>query len=831
MKTVKRLEDFFKPRHYDITLDINRLEKHYTGKITIQGFKVSDEKPIILHSHKLNITSVKLDNEVVPYKLQEDELTIEATLEAGEYMIFICFEGHISQSMLGMYLSKYIDNGQTKELVSTQFESHFARRVFPCIDEPAAKATFDLTLTTEPDVTVLGNMPIKSQTMTDERMTTEFQTTPKMSTYLLAWAYGHMQGKSARTKRGVDVSVYSTPAHSLEAVDHGLEVAVKTIDFFEQYYETDYPLPKCDLIALPDFSAGAMENWGLITFRESCLLAAEGTTQSAREYIATVIAHEIAHQWFGNLVTMKWWDNLWLNESFANVMMFIAIDKLYPEWNIWQSFLVSEVTSALERDQFADVQPIENAISHPDEINAAFDKGIVYAKGSRVLCMLESYIGTNAFRDGLKTYFSRHAYSNTTSSDLWQAFSDTSGHDIGDFMADWLSRPGYPVVTVKHEGESISLEQERFLIDHASSSDIWPVPVNISGSHDLLTTKSAELTNKQNSLIINPDAQGHFITRYETEQLPSLCQNLRAQTLDPVERGSIAEEYYLLAQAGYVSSNELIDVLESLADDPSDAVWAISERIINQLRHFAISDDERAVLSNWLVKQTQSQLERLGYTEKTTDSTNDRRVRATVLDLLVMADHAETIETLSEQYNTRPIDKHPSTLRRVICRSAILKSSSEVFDQLQVEHTKTHDPEIRSQLANAICYTTNRDQIQTLLAQLKDSQTIKPQDITRWYAYILNNKDAQQDTWDWMMANWDWIYQTFNHDLSLEKFVITSGIILTGEKWLSSYQQFFTVDKLPEFARSVKIGAQAIKARTDWIQRDHDVTMKSFKRA
>ena len=319
-----------------------------------------------------------------------------------------------------------------------QFESHYARQCFPCIDEPAAKATFDISITTDDpdDKIVLSNMPGK---LVDGVW--KFNTTPRMSTYLIAFVGGDLISKAGRTKNGVTVSTYATPAQPAESLDFALQTAIKSVEFYEDYFGVTYPLPKLDNVALPDFSAGAMENWGLITYRETAMLVTDGTAESSKESIATTIAHEISHQWFGNLVTMKWWNDLWLNESFASLMEYIAIDHIYPEFNIWDEYELGYVASALKRDSMPGVQSVQQEVETPDEIATLFDSAIVYAKGERLLKMLRACVGEDVFRHGLTNYFTNHQYTNTEADDLWQALSDVSSINVKQLMDPWLTRP------------------------------------------------------------------------------------------------------------------------------------------------------------------------------------------------------------------------------------------------------------------------------------------------------------------------------------------------------------------------------------------------------
>ena len=518
MQKVKKLIDNFVPENYNLSLTIDRQERSFDGTISIIGESTGSRQVIELHSKDLVISSVLIDGKSSNFTTVDDILIISpAKLVDGRHNVVVVYSGKITDAMHGIYPCYFNENGKNKELIATQFESHHAREVLPCVDEPSAKATFDITLSTELNVTVLGNMPIKFQRQENGKLITCFETTPKMSAYLLAWVIGELHSKSAKTKDGVQVNVWSTPVQSLESLDFALDIAVRSTEFFNDYFGTPYPLKKCDHVALPDFSSGAMENWGLITYREIALLVDPANASiSSKRYVATVIAHELSHQWFGNLVTMKWWNDLWLNESFASLIEYTAVDKLEPSWNVWLDFASSDVAMALRRDSIDGVQPVQIDVNHPDEISTLFDGAIVYAKGARLLQMLANYIGETNFKNGLRLYFEKFAYRNTIDQDLWQVLSETSQLDIASFMEPWLSQSGFPILHVNLDGDSVFLTQEKIGgITSKKSNNLWPIPLNSNciNAPKLLTEKSTKFKRTANQTIrFNIGNSAHFIT-------------------------------------------------------------------------------------------------------------------------------------------------------------------------------------------------------------------------------------------------------------------------------------------------------------------------------
>ena len=299
-----------------------------------------------------------------------------------------------------------------------------------------------------------------------------------MSSYLLAWVIGDVHNVEGKTKDGIKVRSWASSAQPKEFLNFANEEAIKILEFYEQYFDTPFPLKKLDQVALPDFEVGAMENWGLITYREAAMLAdPSNRSVSGEQYIAMVVAHELSHQWFGNLVTMKWWDDLWLNESFASIIEHIALDNLHPDWHQWETFASYDVLAASNRDNYPDVQPVSIGINHPDEIHTIFDGAIVYAKGARLLKMLFDYIGEDTMRTSLKNYFAKYAYKNTTRANLWDEITEVSGINIDELMTPWLVKSGMPVLEVNRKNSRIDISQHRFLLDGDDEESIWPVPL------------------------------------------------------------------------------------------------------------------------------------------------------------------------------------------------------------------------------------------------------------------------------------------------------------------------------------------------------------------
>ncbi len=778
------------------------------------------------HAKELTIESVTMDGKDASFKTSEnDEVVItHPDLKTGKHLVVIAFSGKITDAMHGLYPCYFEHDGTKKELLATQFESHHAREVFPCIDEPEAKATFDLTLSTEKNVTVLGNMPIKSQAPDGDYLVTTFDTTPRMSTYLLAWVVGELHKKTAKTKNDVEVNIWATPAQDSKKLDFALEHTVKTIEFFDEYFDTPYPLPKSDHVALPDFTAGAMENWGLITYREIALLAhPTASSISSKQYVARVIAHELSHQWFGNLVTMKWWEDLWLNESFASLMEYIALDALHPEWNIWLEMSNYRNILALRRDSIDGVQPVQTGVNHPDEISTLFDGAIVYAKGARLLRMLQQYVGPDAFRKGLTDYFAAHAYGNTEANDLWNAMGAASGKEIRSFMNAWISQPGYPVVAVIREGDEIQLDQKRFFIGpHVASDVLWPIPLGSPELPELFNTKEMTINISGGTPIrLNEKDAAHFLTRYDTALLGELIDQM--DILSSLSRLQLLQQQPLLGKGGEVSMASLIPLLGAYKDEADQAVWDVINLAISELKPFVENDAKsEAKLKQLAVSLGQAQYQRLGWQPHENEPEAETKLRANVIAAMLYGDDQDAVKAATALYHsTNPSALEPE-LRSLILGAVIRHATdNSVFTSLISHYKSSSAADEKEDVAHALSCSKDPEQIKTLLTLVMDTSIVRQQDVIHWFAFIIRSRHGRELAWDWLRENWPWIKETFGSDKSFDYFPRIAGSALRTRKHLEQYRNFFEpMQNEPALTRVVSMGISEIEGRAALIERE-----------
>ena len=845
MQAVKHFIETFVPEHYDLFLDLNRADKSFSGKVTITGEAKTSK--ISLHQKDLTVEAVEVAGQARPFTLDKDNEALYIELEAaGPVLVTITYTGQITDNMTGIYPSYYTVDGVKKEIISTQFESHFAREAFPSVDEPEAKATFDLALKFDQaeGELALSNMP---EIDVENRKATgvwKFETTPRMSSYLLAFAAGDMQGITAKTKNGTLVGVYATKAHPESNLEFALDIAVRCIEFYEEYYGVKYPIPQSLHVALPDFSAGAMENWGLVTYREIYLLVDENSTALSRQTVALVVAHELAHQWFGNLVTMKWWDDLWLNESFANMMEYVSVDAIEPSWKIFEDFQTSGVPYALKRDATDGVQSVHVEVKHPDEINTLFDGAIVYAKGSRLMHMLRRWLGDDAFRKGLGAYFEKHQYGNTIGRDLWDDLSQASGRDVAAFMDAWLEQPGYPVVTAKVENDSLILTQKQFFIgEHEDRGRLWPVPLNSNwqGLPDTLTTERLEIPNyaalaaqNDGALRLNTENTAHYITDYQGELLDALLNNL--SSLDNISKLQIVQERRLLAESGKISYADLLPVISKLANETSYMVVSAVSQVLEGLNRFVDEGSQTEEDYKALLKVlSQSNFDRLGFEKQAGESDEDEMVRQLIVGNMIKADD-ETAKAQASQIFDKyrdNLEKLPAAIRLQVLVNQIKHHESKELTKLYLDlYVASNDGSFKNALSTALSYTKNKETLDELLATWKDKFTVKPQDLSAWYGRFLSRDFTQEAVWTWARENWDWIKAALGGDMSFDSFVISPAVVFKTEERLTEYKAFFE-PQLDDMAisRNISMGIKEIAARVELVKREKEAVEKAIRAA
>lgn len=826
---IEHLYTAFQPNNYQLKIMVDRASKLISGQATITGH--ASQPTLQLHQKFMTVSEVLVNDQAVPFTVSDETETINFTTPTtGEITVAVTYTAPLTDTMMGIYPSYYELNGETKKIIGTQFETTFARQAFPSIDEPEAKATFDLALKfdEQPGETVLANMP-ETKVVDGYHY---FERTVKMSTYLVAFAFGDLQSKLTETKSGVKVGVFATKAHQAKELDFALDIAKRAIEFYEDFYQTPYPLPHSWQLALPDFSAGAMENWGLVTYREAYLtLDPDNTPLRTKQIVATVITHELAHQWFGDLVTMKWWDELWLNESFANMMEYLALDALEPTWQVWDLFQTSEVPSALNRDATDGVQSVHVAVNDPAEIDALFDGAIVYAKGSRMLVMVRSLIGDDALRAGLKQYFAAHQYGNATGDDLWQALEAASGMPVGQIMHSWLEQPGYPVVEANLIDGDLVLSQHQFFIgEHSDQNRQWQIPLhaNYPEIPALMTTPTLNLGNYEQMrsqhdqpLCLNQAAASHFIVKYDQTLQADLLNNLA--TLNAADQRNLLEDIRLLAQAQQIPYADIVKLLPQFAHSEAYIVNDVLFALAGQLKQFVQpnSDAERQ-LHQLYRELSRPHLHNLGWHANGTDTVDQTMLRPMAIGLALAGEDEGAIKQAHEFFELHQDDLEnlPAAIRTSVLKNEMKHyPSTQLFHQFLTMYQKTANPSFKSGLQAALVNVKDHTLITGLLKEFKNAAVIKPQDLRGWYYGLLANDSASDEAWNWLVTNWDWLEATVGGDMEFATFITVTARAFKTPTQLANFDRFFT-PKLdtPGLTREIKMDLNVIQSRVALIQ-------------
>ena len=842
MTEVKRFYETFHPEHYDIYLDISREKKIFHGKTVVIG--EAQEELVKLNQKYLKITSVRVDQKKADfnYNDKDEVINIEAG-KVGKMKIEVDFEGKLTDTMMGIYPSYYEVDGEKKQLIGTQFETTFARQAFPCVDEPEAKATFALAIKFDekPGESIISNQP-------EEKFKDGvhyFKPTLRMSSYLVAFVFGDMQRKLTKTKSGIEIGVFATRAHQAKELDFALDIAKRSIEFFEDFYETPYPLEHSYQVALPDFSAGAMENWGCVTYREAYLLLdPDNTSLEMKQLVATVIAHELAHQWFGDLVTMKWWDNLWLNESFANMMEYVAIDALEPNWKIWEMFQTSEVPAALQRDATDGVQSVHVMVNDPAEIDALFDSAIVYAKGSRMLVMVRALLGDEALRKGLKNYFAAHKYGNATGDDLWKALGEASGLDIGAIMHSWLEQPGYPVVNAKVEDGKLVLTQKQFFIGKGKEvGRKWQIPLNSNYAAVPKIMKDGKLVVGDYADLIadngvpfrlNVGNNSDFIVKYDKTLLDDILNHI--DELDAVDKLQLLQDFRLLAEGGHMSYADIVPLLPKFADSTSPIVNNALYRIMTTLRNFVTPDSkEEKDLKKLYNLLSEKQVKRLGLLPKAGESNDDNLTRPYVVAASLYAGNDETINGLHTIYseNSDNLEGISADIRSAVLVNEVKNfGNMTLFDKLLKKYQETSDASLKQDLCAGITSTKMPEIIDAIVDDFENSEIIKPQDLRAWYRNVLANPFGQEQAWNWIRLEWPWLEATVGGDMEFATFITVTANIFHTEERLNQFKDFFEPKiNTPGLTREIKMDTKVIETKVNLVKKEQSAVNAAIAKA
>jgi aminopeptidase N len=818
------------PDHYDLTFTVDLANHRFTGLETIHVRVNTPTSRIVLHALDLDLENVSIASSstqpsaqkaVVSLNAQTQTATLTVTrpLPQGSAQIQIRYHGVLNNQLRGFYSSKT----SRRTYAVTQFESTDARRAFPSFDEPAFKATFALTLIVDRGDTAISNGRLLSDTPGPGRTqhTLKFSPSPKMSSYLVAMAIGDFRC-IAGSQDAIPIRICATP----EKADLGhvaLEATRQILKFYNGYYAIKYPFGKLDIVAIPDFAAGAMENTAAIFFRETDLLADERSASTAtRKDIASAIAHEVAHQWFGDLVTMQWWDDLWLNEGFATWMSSLPLAAWKPEWNIPVDD-ASGRQRVLNLDALRSTHPIHARVETPAEIEESFDS-ITYEKGAAVLRMIERYVGADAFRDGVNAYLQAHAYGNATSQDFWTALAATSRRPVDQILQTFVNQPGVPLIEVSlrcEDNNTITrgvFRQQRFTLEPGANGGIpatvWQVPIctKFQGSN---SPESCSVLDKEQQVIevargcpawvfINAGADGYFRTAYAPEMLRAMAPQIGTALAAP-ERLTLIEDEWALVRAGRHTAADYLTIAAGFAREQTSGVLALVTSRLKFVDHYLTTAATRPKLQAFVGSLLRPTFERLGLDAKPGDTDDGRALRAVIVSALGTTAADATVIAQSRAAVERalagaaPLDP---TAAPAVIEVAAEHGDARLYDALAAAAERAATPEEHSRYLNALPSFRDPALIERALLELRSSR-IRSQDTVNYLSRFFSNPAARDRAWAFLQQNWTELESRIRIAFGDVRLVRALGAFCDARA-RDDIRTFFNAHSLPSAARAIE---------------------------
>ncbi|XP_073991593.1 glutamyl aminopeptidase-like isoform X2 [Rhodnius prolixus] len=850
------------PTNYTLTIFPLLENGTFSGDISINLTLTKPRKYIVLHQHDLNITKTILktkngDNikvsEAFPYVKNEFWVVLpEKELESGEYILDLVFDGSLLKKIVGFYRSTYKSkDGNSRYLATTKFEPTYARKAFPCFDEPSLKATFSIRVVTpmEGGYFALSNMDLESEKRNfpqDGFVTNFFNPTPPMATYLACFIVCDFEVLEAgNSSNGTPIKLYARTGH-VDNTKHAGQIAVQVLDYFSKYFDMGYPLPKLDLIAIPDFVSGAMENWGLITFRETALLAGNDTTTRGLISISGTVSHELAHMWFGDIVTMEWWDDLWLNEGFATFLANRAVEHLHPEMNAEALFVANTLQSVLEDDSTLSSHPIIQQVQHPDQITEMFDS-ISYFKGSSVLRMIEDY-DKEGFRTGVSNYLKKHKWKNARTQDLWQFLSNEykSVKDLPHILDTWTKQEGYPLITVEKEGNNIKISQSRYLSDFSAEFDKnksafgykWDVPIKYITSGEPKTLQSAFLlSDEPHSTIKFPEGTswfklnsrqvGFYRVNYTAEQWMNFTQLLTddIKTISlPEDRSNLIDDAFSLASAGYLEYNVPLQLISYLQSNKETHFlpWLTSSSHILRLRKILYGTPVFEKFKRYVHRILEHVVSDSLWEIKESSPIFEKILKSTLANFAVRMEVPAAKEKVNELFNNWISGK--SDIPSVDFKSTVFtygmggEQLESNWNQMWSLYLKEHDPQQKVRLMEALSSVTDPHIIKKLLELAKNEDLVRSQDYFSVLFHLALIPEGNSIVWDFVRTNWEYLVKRFTlNDRTFGKLLPVTATLFYTEEKLAQLEAFMA--KYPEAGAGTagrKRALEQVKLNIKW---------------
>jgi puromycin-sensitive aminopeptidase len=775
-----RLPRHILPSRYDLRLEPDLKSSAFAGREAITVAVSRSTRTIVLNAAELDVTSATIENGrgaslratiTLDAKAERCRLTFPAAIPTGTWTLSLSFQGTLNDKLRGFYRSTYKDAaGATHVMAATQFEATDARRAFPCWDEPDFKAVFATTLVIDPALTAVSNTKIVSERREGGKKVLQFADTMKMSTYLAAFIVGDITATAPTMVGRAPLRLWCVPGKT-HLAKFGQEIASFSLKYFEQYYGLPYPGDKLDLLAIPDFASGAMENLGAITFRETALLVDErAATHAELERIADVVAHENAHMWFGDLVTMSWWNGLWLNEAFATFAEMLAVDAWKPEWKRWDTFGVSRAVAMIV-DGLHSSRPIEYPVRAPRDADAMFDT-LTYEKGASVLRMLEQHLGPAVFRDGIRDYLKRHAYGNADTKDLWVSLGRVAKQPVPKLMNGWIFKPGYPLVTVSlGKNGRLQLRQQRFTYlpqskrSRSAGSQRWQIPIQLrvttaahrDSRHLLMTGSSLEVKAPTGaaSVLVNEGGHGFYRVRYEPVLLERLLR-LVPDGLAPIERFNLVNDAWASVVAGLMPPDEYLDMTGAFVRDRDKNVWAVLIESFQTL-HRLMEPSRRGEFEALVRERIGPAAAELGWAPRAGEADLSKQLRGDLLRALGTIGNDRTVQARAAElyagHGRNPAAVDPNVLPALIAILAHVGDAAR-YDEFVARFRSATTPQEERRYLYALGAFQSTDLLERTLAKTITGE-LRTQDAPFMVRLVLMNVAGRELAWAFVKKNWD----------------------------------------------------------------------------
>ena len=815
-----RLPSSVVPSHYRIKLEPDLEKATFIGSVEIEVEVNNPADTIQMNAADLAIQSARVVDSVgsntevadifLDAEMERLTLSFDSQISPGPHTIVAEFTGVLNDQLHGFYRSTFTDDdGVDHTIATTQFESTHARRAFPCFDEPAFKASYGVTLIVPSEQFAVSNGPIISETdLKNGQREVVFEDTMVMSTYLVAFIVGPFEATDPVDVNGVPLRIVH-PIGKGHLTDYSLEAGAFALEFFSKYYGIPYPGQKLDMVAVPDFAFGAMENLGCITYREVLLLVdKDRSTEPELLRIADVIAHEIAHMWFGDLVTMEWWNGIWLNEAFATFMATMASDNFNRDWGRWNQFSL-ERSMAFDVDSLKNTRPIEIEVNSPVDAEGMFDL-LTYEKGGSVLRMLEQFLGEEEFQDGISYYLNKHKYANTETNDLWDAIEHVTNQPARRIMDSWIFQRGYPLVSasVSEDGSTIHLEQDRFLYtrDDTTDATIWSVPVvlkvgsgsGVSEIRYLLEEKSSEvkLDSPADWVVVNAGGSGFFRARYTKDMLKSVSSSMFSN-LSSIERYGLVDDTWSSVMAGRTSAADFLEFARSFQLETDLDVWTVLSGCLSGLEKLVEGEAEnqyRAVVRDL----AQPGLDRLGWEPGDTDSPRDLELRGLFIRLLANVGNDDlALENAGDLHDSylRDAGSVEPNMAAAVTGVVASKGDTAKYDLFLEKYRNPSTPQEERRYQSALSAFPGEAEMKRTLAMTLDG-TVRTQDAPYLLAVCMRNKYQGHLAWDFVKENWDKINEAFPSNSIVR---MLSGVTsLSQDEQAADVLEFFENHDVPQ---------------------------------